>query len=141
MWYIGQIPALPRKHTHIDSANRNSNVQLFHFQWLTLFCAPGSVKFLPAVARLFCLAVPGSFLMYFAQNKVQLCRWLQKGDRTLAGGSGEIVRFRFLATRCRRHLRRLVAGKRQRHLTAGNANKENERSIITLEYSIRPRLQ
>ena len=75
--------------------------------------------------------------MYFAQNKVQLCKWLQKGDRTLAGGSGEIVRFRFLATRCRKLLRRLIAGKRQRHLTAGNANmsqsKENERSIITLE--------
>ena len=27
-----------------------------------LFCAPGLVKFVPAVARLFCLALPGSFL-------------------------------------------------------------------------------
>ena len=28
----------------------------------TLFCAPGLVKFFPAVVRLFCLALPGSVL-------------------------------------------------------------------------------
>ena len=39
-----------------------------------LLCAPGLVKFVPAVARLFCLALPGSFLTMFAQNKVELCR-------------------------------------------------------------------
>ena len=38
-----------------------------------LFCAPGLVKFVPTVARLFCLAVPGSFLTMFAQNKGDLC--------------------------------------------------------------------
>ena len=38
-----------------------------------LFCAPGLVKFIPAVARLFCLALPGSFLTMFAQNKGDLC--------------------------------------------------------------------
>ena len=31
-------------------------------QGSTLLCAPGLVKFVPAVARLFCLALPGSFL-------------------------------------------------------------------------------
>ena len=39
-----------------------------------LFCAPGLVKFVPAVARLFCLALPGSFLTMFAQNKGDPCR-------------------------------------------------------------------
>ena len=34
----------------------------------SLFCAPGLVKFVPAVARLFCLALPVSFLNMFAQN-------------------------------------------------------------------------
>ena len=38
-----------------------------------LFCAPGLVKFVPAVTRLFCLALPGSFLTMFAQNKGALC--------------------------------------------------------------------
>ena len=38
-----------------------------------LFCAPGLVKFVPSVARLFCLALPGSFLTMFAQNKEELC--------------------------------------------------------------------
>ena len=50
-------------------------------QRLTLLCAPGFVKFSPAVARLFCLALPGSFLNMFAQNKVDLCRlfsWFDK---------------------------------------------------------------
>ena len=37
-----------------------------------LFCAPGLVKFVPAVARLFCLALPGSFVTIFAQNKGDL---------------------------------------------------------------------
>ena len=38
-----------------------------------LLCAPGLVKFVPAVARLICLALPGSFLTMFAQNKGDLC--------------------------------------------------------------------
>ena len=39
-----------------------------------LFCAPGLVRFVPAVARLlFCPALPGSFLTMFAQNKEDLC--------------------------------------------------------------------
>ena len=41
-----------------------------------VFCAPGLVKFVPAVARLFCLALPGSFLTMFAQNKGDLCTGL-----------------------------------------------------------------
>ena len=39
----------------------------------SLFCAPGSVKFVPAVARLLCLALPGSFLTMFVQYKEDLC--------------------------------------------------------------------
>ena len=39
-----------------------------------LFCAPGLVKFVAAVARLFRLALPGSFLNVFGQNKGDLCR-------------------------------------------------------------------
>ena len=31
--------------------------------------------FVPAVARLFCLALPGSFLTMFAQNKGDLCTY------------------------------------------------------------------
>ena len=38
-----------------------------------LLCAPGLVKFVPAVARLFHLALPVSFLTMFAQNKGDLC--------------------------------------------------------------------
>ena len=38
-----------------------------------LFYAPGLVKFVPDVARLICLALPGSFLTMFAQNKGDLC--------------------------------------------------------------------
>ena len=38
-----------------------------------LFCAPGLVKFVPGVARLFCLALPGFLLNMFAQNKGDLC--------------------------------------------------------------------
>ena len=38
-----------------------------------LFCAQGLVKFVPAVARMFCLALPGSFLNVFTQNKGDLC--------------------------------------------------------------------
>ena len=38
-----------------------------------LFFAPGLVKIVPAVARLFCLALPGPFLTMFAQNKEDLC--------------------------------------------------------------------
>ena len=37
------------------------------------FCAPGLVKFVPAVARLSCLALPESFLTMFAQNIGDLC--------------------------------------------------------------------
>ena len=43
-----------------------------------LLCAPGLVKFVPAVARLSCLALPGSFLTMFAQNKGNLCRIISK---------------------------------------------------------------
>ena len=45
-----------------------------HVQRSPLFCAPGLVKFVPAVARLFCLALPGSFLTMFVQNKGDPCR-------------------------------------------------------------------
>ena len=34
---------------------------LLHIQRSTLSCTPGLVKFVPAVARLFCLVLPGSF--------------------------------------------------------------------------------
>ena len=44
-----------------------------HEQRLSLSCAQGLVKFAPAVARLFCLVLPGSFLTMFAQNKGDLC--------------------------------------------------------------------
>ena len=47
---------------------------VFILQSSPLLCAPGLVKFVPAVARLFCLALPGSFLDMFAQNKGDLCR-------------------------------------------------------------------
>ena len=42
-----------------------------------LFFAPCLVKFVPVVARLFCLSLPGSFLNMFAQNKGDLCIWDQ----------------------------------------------------------------
>ena len=38
------------------------NLESFQLQGSTLFCAPGLVKFVPAVARLFCVPLPGSFL-------------------------------------------------------------------------------
>ena len=38
-----------------------------------LLCAPGLVMFAPAVARLFCLALPWSYLYMFAQNKGDIC--------------------------------------------------------------------
>ena len=38
-----------------------------------LLCAPGLVKFVPAVAYLLCLALPGSFLNVFEQNKGDIC--------------------------------------------------------------------
>ena len=47
-------------------------------QKYSLFCAPGLVKFVPAVARLFCLALSGSFLNMFAQNKEDLCIVISK---------------------------------------------------------------
>ena len=47
--------------------------QFWNLQRSPLLYAPGLVKFLPAVARLLCLALPGSFLTMFAQNKVDLC--------------------------------------------------------------------
>ena len=48
---------------------------MYHIQRSPLLCAPGLVKFVPAVARLYCLAMPGSFLDMFAQNKVDLCTY------------------------------------------------------------------
>ena len=42
-------------------------------QRATSLCAPGLVKFVPAAARLFFLALPGSFLTMFEQNKVDFC--------------------------------------------------------------------
>ena len=50
-----------------------TNVPSLNVQWSPLLCAPGLVKFVPAVARLFCLARPGSSLTMFAQNKGDLC--------------------------------------------------------------------
>ena len=41
---------------------RQKGASVNHVQRSPLFCAPGLVKFVPAVARLFCLALPGSFL-------------------------------------------------------------------------------
>ena len=38
-----------------------------------LLCTPGLVKFVLAIARLFCMALPGSFLTMLAQNKGDLC--------------------------------------------------------------------
>ena len=52
---------------------RQKGASVNHVQRSPLFCAPGLVKFVPAVARLFCLALPGSFLTMFAQNKGDLC--------------------------------------------------------------------
>ena len=49
--------------------------QIFELQRSPLLCAPGLVKFVPAAARLFCLALPGSFLNILAQNKVDLCTY------------------------------------------------------------------
>ena len=46
---------------------------LILIQRSTLLIALGLVKFVPALARLFCLALPGSFLTMFAQNKGDLC--------------------------------------------------------------------
>ena len=46
----------------------------YNLQRSPLFCAPGLVKFVPAVARLFCTALLGSFLNMLAQNKGDLCR-------------------------------------------------------------------
>ena len=51
------------------------SLKLALLQRSPLFCAPSLVKFVPAVARLFCLALPGSFLTMFAQNKGDLCKW------------------------------------------------------------------
>ena len=54
----------------------HSNSQMNPYRFLQrspLFCAPGLVKFVPAVARLFCLALPGPFLTMFSQNKGDLC--------------------------------------------------------------------
>ena len=45
----------------------------YSVQRSALFCAPGLVKFVAAVARLFCLALPGSILNVFVQNKGDLC--------------------------------------------------------------------
>ena len=50
-----------------------------------LLCDPGLVKFVPAVARLFCLALPGSFLTIFAQNKGDLCMSTGAGNITSHG--------------------------------------------------------
>ena len=47
----------------------------------TLISAPGLVKFVPAVARLFWPALHGSFLTMLAQNKVDLCT----GNRIICG--------------------------------------------------------
>ena len=45
----------------------------YDIQRSPLFCAPGLVKFVPAVARLFCLALPGSFLTMLVQNNGDPC--------------------------------------------------------------------
>ena len=43
------------KHDTINS----ETAEVISIQKFTLLCAPGLVKFVPAVARLFCLALPG----------------------------------------------------------------------------------
>ena len=53
--------------------SRDGNFIVQSLQRSPLFCAPSLVKFVPAVARLFCLALPGSFLTMFAHNKGDLC--------------------------------------------------------------------
>ena len=60
------LPYRPHRHPHSCSIDR----QLLG---PNLFFVRGLVKFVPAVARLFCLALPGSFLTMFAQNKGDLC--------------------------------------------------------------------
>ena len=61
---------------HKDDKNIFERCQVAHLlqvQRSTLLCAAGLVKFVPAVAELFCPALPGSFFTMFAQNKVDLC--------------------------------------------------------------------
>ena len=53
--------------------NRGIRIKFSTLQRSPLFCAPGLVKFVAAVARLFRLALPGSFLNVFAQNKGDPC--------------------------------------------------------------------
>ena len=48
-----------------------------------LFCAPSLVKLAPAVARLFCLALPGSFLTMFCAELRRLFWTSTKGYRVL----------------------------------------------------------
>ena len=48
---------------------------LNEIQRRTKCCAPGLVKFVPAVAILTCRALPGSFLTIFANHFVLLCRY------------------------------------------------------------------
>ena len=55
------------------------------------------MKFVPAVARLFCLALPGSFLDMFAQNKVDLVDIIAPRARALSGYYGWLS-----ATKCER---------------------------------------
>ena len=54
------------------------NIDILVLQRSPLLCAPGLVKFVPAVARLFCPALLGCFLtVCFAQNKGDLCTVLR----------------------------------------------------------------
>ena len=63
----------------------NHRIRLRVIQRSPLLCAPGLVKFVPAVNRLFCLALPGSFLTMFVQNKVDLCIRLDQQMQTEIG--------------------------------------------------------
>ena len=58
---------------HLTIVSLHNKVTVCYVQRSPLLCAPGLVKFVPPVPRLFCLALPGSFSTMFAQNKGDLC--------------------------------------------------------------------
>ena len=55
------------------------------------------MKFVPAVATLFCLAMPGSFFNRLAQNKVDLCTavsseaWAKLREWAILAGKGWLL--------------------------------------------------
>ena len=63
--FINHLPwkkCLNMKTRYVEMKYVHLLVQRLIFTGPTLFCATGLVKFVPAVARLFCPALPGSFL-------------------------------------------------------------------------------